>query len=563
MSKRKAEADIGGIGAEIEGPVSKRLLVEAPEPMDAQSHDHDEYDDSTSSSGDTATKADTVYTATTTVSNRSRKFPSDLKIIKCTYPDCEKTFNRPARLAAHLRSHTDDRPFTCTYDGCDKSYREEKHLRQHIKGSHTQERAYTCTTGGCNKSFLTATRLRRHQEVHTGQERYRCREYPPCDQSFRKHSTLQRHIRAEHQGGPAFLCSETGCGAGFDSQGALRNHKKREHSEPSFWCDECAQEVGEDGKPRRVGFVSLLHLQTHIRKEHLNCIFCDQRCKGQGELEKHVELHHSDIPLNARKTIQCTWDGCGKKFTKKNNLNAHVRSVHQGVRFICGRVDHSGTADLSTWWSNEQGCGASFVTKGNLEIHIRHVHLGVQRPGPVLTASTECGSTQRKCKKPTENIIDAITGVNRNVACTVPGCSERFIRHYDLEQHLANHPDVSTPSLERRGDSESNDAARIESVACGAAGGDAAIDGAHRAMPELPFLGMTQTIAYRNEPSAPMGSMFPPFPDDEQFWFGAGDDFDFDVPGGGDASWQRDEAEMRALIDGELDKLIDPALGGA
>lgn len=91
----------------------------------------------------------------------------------------------------------------------------------------------------------------------------------------------------------------------------------------------------------------------------------------------------------------------------------------------------------------------------------------------------------------------------------------------------------------------------------------AALDAAHRAMPELPFLGMTQTIAYRNDPPAPIDSSVVPLFPDEQFWFGAGDDFDFQIPGSGDASWQRDEAEMRALIDGELDKLIDPALEGA
>ncbi|KAF3354138.1 hypothetical protein VdG1_00395 [Verticillium dahliae VDG1] len=200
MSKRKA-------AEEAEAVIAKKLVIE---PLDPTAQvDDEEYDDTTSYSADTA-KPETVYTATTALSNRSRKFPSDFKTIKCTYPDCEKTFNRPARLAAHLRSHTDDRPYKCTHDGCGKTYREEKHLRQHVKGSHSQERSYVCTTEDCGKSFLTATRLRRHQEVHAGQNRFRCRDYPPCDQSFRKHNTLQRHIRAEHQGGPAYLCPEQG-----------------------------------------------------------------------------------------------------------------------------------------------------------------------------------------------------------------------------------------------------------------------------------------------------------------------------------------------------------------
>ncbi|KAM0334222.1 hypothetical protein ACHAQA_001244 [Verticillium albo-atrum] len=549
MSKRKATE-------EAEAVISKRLVVESHE-LTALPDDED-YDDTTSYSADTG-KPETVYTATTAVSNRSRKFPSDFKTIKCTFPDCDKTFNRPARLAAHLRSHTDDRPFKCTHDDCDKTYREEKHLRQHIKGSHSQERSYVCTTDDCGKSFLTATRLRRHQEVHAGQNRFRCRDYPPCDQSFRKHNTLQRHIRAEHQGGPAYLCPEDGCSAGFDSQGALRNHTKRDHSEPSFWCDECELDNDINGTPKRVGFTSLLLLQTHIRKEHLNCIFCDQKCKGQAELERHVELYHSGIPLEARKTIPCTWPGCDKKFTKKSNLNAHVRSAHEGLRFICGQAEHTTTADLATW-PRDQGCGTAFVTKGNLESHIRYVHLGLERPIPSPLADPDDDdahhAAELKRRRTTTTIIDQVAGTDRTIACTVPGCSERFFRAPDLDLHLADHPSPIEAEVLRLGTEASPDAA--------AEGGphQEKEDQVNRPLPELPFLGVNQEIVYRDEAN-PLIRV----PQEEDFWIGAGDEFGLDAaaaaPGVAqeDATWQHDEAAMRALIDEDFNRFIDPALG--
>ncbi|CRK34794.1 hypothetical protein BN1708_006528 [Verticillium longisporum] len=555
MSKRKA-------AEEAEAVIAKKLVIE---PLDPTAQvDDEEYDDTTSYSADTA-KPETVYTATTALSNRSRKFPSDFKTIKCTYPDCEKTFNRPARLAAHLRSHTDDRPYKCTHDGCDKTYREEKHLRQHVKGSHSQERSYVCTTEDCGKSFLTATRLRRHQEVHAGQNRFRCRDYPPCDQSFRKHNTLQRHIRAEHQGGPAYLCPEQGCHAGFDSQGALRNHTKRDHSEPSFWCDECELEADPSGDrpPRRVGFTSLLLLQTHIRKEHLNCIFCDQKCKGQAELERHVELYHSGIPLEARKTIPCAWPGCDKKFTKKSNLNAHVRSAHEGLRFVCGQAEHATTADLAAW-PRGQGCGTAFVTKGNLEAHIRHVHLGIERPVPAPLADrdddNQAGTAaHHKRRRTTATVMDQVAGTDRPIACTMPHCAERFFRAHDLDLHLAHHPPSPIEAeVLRLGTEASADDTPAKTQPQRP---QPQIDVADRPMPELPFLGVSQEIVYRDE-ADPLIRV----PQDDDFWIGAGDAFGLDaaaVPGAGqqDVAWQHDEAAMRALIDEDFSRFIDPALG--
>ncbi|KAI3531159.1 hypothetical protein CABS01_15816 [Colletotrichum abscissum] len=522
MTKRKAQEASAS-------PDLKRSNVAALEDTGKAASD-DDYDDTASNSGSTAdAEVESVMTGQTSVTTRSRKFPSDLKTIPCTYPDCDKTFNRPARLAAHLRSHTDDRPFKCTYPGCDKDYREEKHLRQHVKGSHTQERAYVCSHEDCGKSFLTATRLRRHQDVHAGQERFRCRDFPPCAQSFRKHNTLQRHIRSEHLGTHAYPCTAPGCGAGFDSQGALRNHTKRDHSEPQFWCEECG---GGDGETK-VGFTSISLLQAHIRKEHLNCIFCEYKCTGQWELERHVEMRHSGIPVDARKTVACTWEGCDKKFTKKHNLTVHIRTAHEGFRFVCGEVDVAGSPDLETW-SNDQGCGGGFVTKANLEDHIRYVHLGMERPVPN--------------QKP-PNIIDDLAGTKRTILCTIPGCGARFIRHHDLQVHLEDHPPPVVAGA-GDGDPQMDIDAALASFAAGNPNGEADLapfDG-DREMPELPLYGIIPGVTdfVGGDPANP----------NDDFWIGAADDF-----GTPPQTWQEEEAAMRALIDEDFSQFVDPALG--
>ncbi|KAI1187436.1 transcription factor IIIA [Nemania serpens] len=463
------------------------------------------------------------------------RWPSDLKTIKCTYPNCTKTFNRPARLAAHMRSHNNERPFRCPHPGCDKDYIEEKHLKQHIKGSHTAERDHVCTYEGCGKQFMTATRLRRHQLVHEGQERFRCRDFPPCNQSFRKHQTLQRHIRTEHQHKPAFQCSykvddsSPICGQGFDTAGGLRRHQERDHGENRFWCDECATQEDDDGNSRKVGFPTLALLQTHVKRSHANCMFCGTSCQGREDLERHIESEHANRKLaEENKRVACTWPGCTKSFTRTSNLNVHIRGAHEGARFVCGEFDLSKAEDLATW-SNSQGCGQAFNLKMTLENHVRYVHLMRKRPEPSKSAG-QPPSLQRQAD-PT--MLEQLTGVGvksrRTLPCTFPGCHLKFTYSGELEIHIQEEHQIEQALLDG--------VAEVGTTL----GPTAAFDDVAADIAEWDYAGA-------------------------DFWIGAdGGTEAFQAPNvslGIDEDWLQDEAEMRRLIGpDELNGLIDPSLG--
>ncbi|RYP60650.1 hypothetical protein DL771_010431 [Monosporascus sp. 5C6A] len=495
-----------------------------------------------SQSADTLASTQPASTPLTPLSP-ARKFPSDLKTIKCTYPGCDKAYNRPARLAAHMRSHANDRPYKCTYPDCDKTYIEEKHLKQHIKGSHTAERSYACAVTGCGKSFLTATRLRRHQAVHEGQERFRCRDFPPCNQSFRKHQTLQRHIRSEHLQVAAYPCThsdpETGaaCGAGFDSAAALKRHEEREHGELRFWCDECTRQKDEHGNPKRTGFPTAWLLQSHIKQVHANCMFCGLSCNGRADLDKHIEEHHSNQGLEQRKNVPCTWPGCNKTFTKKSNLNTHIRVAHEGVRFVCGAVDLSGTDDLVSWPQSE-GCGEGFSTKAALENHVRYVHLKYARPQSDITTSQ---SEQQYVLK----LLEGLTGVGeksrRTVPCTISGCTLKFVNASELDAHMRSQHSIEQALITNVGEEPMSSGTTLGSYS----------EHQHGFSKEL------QEILNRNENGLRDGE---PASGEEVFWYGADaapSQTTFDE------EWHHDEAEMRHLIgvgDDALEDLIDPAL---
>ncbi|TVY39159.1 Transcription factor [Lachnellula occidentalis] len=441
-------------------------------PIDEDDEDGSEYNLDKDEFSDYGGGAETPVTP---FSPGRKKFPSEYKTIPCTFPGCTKTFNRPARMKGHLVTHTNERPFPCPYDGCDKTYIEDKHLQQHIKGTHTQERKWICDWEGCNKSFLTGTRLRRHKEAHEGHERFRCTGYPSCNKTFRKHQTLQRHIRSDHLELAPFPCTYVNpitnelCNAGFDGAVGLRKHVERVHSDPQFVCPSCTipNSFNLDGTLKCLAFTTDAQLQGHIRKEHSDCMFCDKKCSSQRELQKHIESQHSGKTLDERKTIPCTYFDCDKTFTKKSNLAVHIRTVHNGERFICGTFDVSSNITLEAFDPLEHACGKDFTSKATLEDHIRTGHLGLpslinskrKKSSPEMDMDFDVDfindeddewapkKKKRKARKQKPNVIDELVGdsyaadPNRNIPCLDPTCPHKFIREYDREIHLrAAHP---------------------------------------------------------------------------------------------------------------------------
>lgn len=386
-----------------------------------------DFDPTTPQSPASSIDAESTVTAATTP---RAKFPSDLKTLACTWPGCPKTFNRPARLRDHLNSHTNSRPFKCPYDGCDKDYIEDKHLKQHIKGSHTLERKHVCPREGCGKSFATGTRLKRHQAVHDGADRFRCQD---CGQSFRKRDTLNTHIRKEHLKVQPFQCAEPDCTAAFETKASLRRHRDREHGQLRFWCLECASRSPDGSGGERVGFTTETLLLAHMKQEHQDCLFCDFKSASRWEMETHVEIYHSGKTVEERKTVLCPHEDCHKSFTRKSNLNQHIRSAHEGHRFICGEYLIEGPDFLI--WSNDEGCGDKFSSKARLEDHIRFRHLGFERPKV---------SQPEQPIDPLDELSGAAYASKQIIAC--PSCSEVFLRYHDLDLHITRHHHSSSTS---------------------------------------------------------------------------------------------------------------------
>ncbi|KAI9707453.1 MAG: Strongly-conserved Zn-finger binding protein (TFIIIA) [Candelina mexicana] len=444
--KRKADGEAGPLTAKK----AKSQAFKSVPPIEHELSD-DAYSigsSVTSPSEEPDVEASSIATPLTPFSP-SRKYPSEEKTHRCPFDDCNKAFNRPARLAEHIRSHNNERPFVCSHEGCNKRFLRESHLSHHIKSAHTDIRDYACEWEGCGKRFLTATRLKRHQGAHEGREKYRCSEYPPCKETFRKHSTLQKHVTSVHLKQKPFHCTyvdpETGegCSQGYETAGKLRTHEGRVHGGERYQCLICSQDsinTGEQEQSSQVlSFSTYALLQDHNRTVHPpRCIYCEHVCKTQRELRQHVEINHSGQEVDERRTHVCDYPDCGRGFTKKSNLNVHVRTVHGGEkRFVCGRTDLQQSKRLDHW-TGKDACGRGFTSKATLEEHVRTQHLGLERV-PRRKDNQAHKATETKSKR--SSTLSLLTGAGyaeesgRHIACLVPECKHRFMRQYDLEVH--------------------------------------------------------------------------------------------------------------------------------
>ncbi len=344
---------------------------------------------------------------------------------QCSWPGCDRSYGKRAKMEEHMRSHTNTRPFCCTR--CTKTFLRRAHCDRHEACVHgppdgAPERAHACPAEGCARTFGLKHHLTRHLRIHVEPRPYPCGAVDaaggaPCTESFGKRWQLRRHQQARHPtdgaaiaGARVYLCG--GCADSFPKWSLAVAHRRecaraaqaRAGEQAVLACGECGKAFGK----RR-------HLQAHVRNVHASL---------RGAFVPHGGVHAAHVcTLGDCARAPASADGScvpggGRPFSSRSALKVHIATVHEKRKpYACTECDG---------------------TFGHKHLLARHVRAHRSREAAAAAAGAQRGPTE--AAQP-HMVVEQLTGSayarERCIACPAADCTVRCVRPYDMARHVA------------------------------------------------------------------------------------------------------------------------------
>ncbi|KAK2159849.1 hypothetical protein LSH36_145g07000 [Paralvinella palmiformis] len=261
-----------------------------------------------------------------------------------------KFFKRRRDVATRVAkdSITKDQPVWKTPQG-------KKTVR--MEGSYKRESPANIRCKFCPRLFKDHCYLFRHVKAHHP-DNPKVKEYleeikpqmkvqcPICDKSISNIGNINNHMKQCHPDGDVSVKCEA-CNKWYKTPASLKQHMRQRHSmnPKKITCPQCD-----------VQFTDRRGLRDHINCVHettqvFTCTKCWKVFLTKSRLRRHMYIHGDHRHICQQ---------CGKGFHIKDNMNKHIRIVHE-------------KNDGKMWRCSY--CSKEFLVKGNLTQHIRGIHL--------------------------------------------------------------------------------------------------------------------------------------------------------------------------------------------
>uniref|UniRef100_A0A8C1YEK6 C2H2-type domain-containing protein n=1 Tax=Cyprinus carpio TaxID=7962 RepID=A0A8C1YEK6_CYPCA len=309
---------------------------------------------------------------------------------------CGKTFRLRAQLNAHLRSHSDEKPFKC--DNCGKAFKYTWNLNKHKREQCSQKIVPQEKSSVPDKELNNTKKEDKESPLIVSSQkalRYKC-TFCPAEFSSKsgfyshlaKHKSLGHAKKAvKHKHGNAVnLKSSSSPGQRPTSQ-ECADDTRLPHS-----CRFCGRAFASPDSLKK-------HLQLHKGNKPFRCLDCGKNFARHGHLMVHVRLHTGEKPYGCA--------NCGEHFIRTDYLKRHLAKCNGK-----GENQEKNLCDK---------CGDLF-TRDALSVHQK----------TCVISSKSSGSSQEVNDK------DKSPPKIKGFSCA--NCSDRFLLFSQLQQHfLAKH----------------------------------------------------------------------------------------------------------------------------